>query len=182
MYTCSLETTSLLMTATWWLWHPVGTMTKTALASTSEATRAMVDMAEDRLGDHLSADAGRGKPTGPPHSGGDETRNRDYSGHRWEERCKPLEQTINPLDELPEYCTEDEKAAQLFTLVEVAHTSMADAQLPISLLIQVAEVLEEVRIPPKKLHQLAGLQSEADPDSDIFHNLLQAGLSEVARN
>ena len=133
-------------------------------------------------GDRPSADAGRGNPTGPPHSGGDETRNRDYPGRRWEERRKPREQTVNLLDELPEYCTEDEEAAQLCTLVEVAHASTADAQLPFSLLIQVAEALEEVGIPPEKLRQLAGLQSETDPDADIVHDLLQAGLTEVARN
>ena len=68
------------------------------------------------------------------------------------------------------------------TLVEVAHASMMDAQLPFLLLIQVAEALEEVRIPPEKLLQLAGLQCETDPDSDIVHDLLQAGLTEVARN
>ena len=67
-------------------------------------------------------------------------------------------------------------------MVEVAHASTVDAQLPFSLLIQVAEALEEVGIPLQKLCQLAGLQSEADPDSDIVHNLLQAGLNEVARN
>ena len=68
------------------------------------------------------------------------------------------------------------------TLVEVAHASTADVQLPFSLLIQVAEALEEVGIPPEKLRQLAGLQSETDPDADIVHDLLQAGLTEVARN
>ena len=37
------------------------------------------------------------------------------------------------------------------TLVEVAHSSTADVQLPFTLLIQVGEALEEVGIPPEKL-------------------------------
>ena len=55
------------------------------------------------------------------------------------------------LEALPEYYTDDEEAAQLCTLVEVAHSSTADVQLPFTLLIQVAEALEEVGIPPEKL-------------------------------
>ena len=78
-------------------------------------------------GDRQSADAGRGKPTGPPHSRGDETRNRDSSGRRWEERRKHREQTINLLNGLQEHCTNDEESAQLCNLVEVAHASTVDA-------------------------------------------------------
>ena len=85
------------------------------------------DLGRGPPGGRQSADAGRGKPTGPPHSRGDETRNRDYSGHRWEERRKHREQTVNLLSELPAYCTDDDEPAQLCTLVEVAHASTADA-------------------------------------------------------
>ena len=91
---------------------------------------AQGDLGRGPPGDRQSADAGRGKPTGPPHSDEDETRNRDYSSRRWEERRKHREQTVTLLNELPKYCTNDEESAWLYTLVEMAHTSTADAQLP----------------------------------------------------
>ena len=52
---------------------------------------------------------------------------------------------------MPENHTDNKETAQLCTLVEVAHASTADVQLPFSLLIQVAEALEEVGIPPENL-------------------------------
>ena len=88
---------------------------------------AQGDLGRGPPGDRQSADAGRGKSTGLPHSGGNETRKRDYSSCRWEERRKHREQTVNLLNELPEYCTDDEESARLCTLLEVAHASPEDA-------------------------------------------------------